>query len=175
MARLDLPDGASLTVIRGTEAVTAAESGLLSAVQMAFADSQSAVAGSATVTSPAPWSGSTVMRHSRFGSMPLASWCGLSTRRAPVTRPPVTANARSRMVGTETRKSRSAWAPDTGRMAGTRRPAWISLRFASGVGCSVIAGCVEIDRQAFGLFGIPSVPANMLLAMGSAPKRRGRC
>ena len=83
---------------RGTEAVTAAESGLLSAVQMAFADSQSAVAGSATVTSPAPSSGSTVMRHSRFGSMPFASWCGLSTRRAPVTHPPVTANARSRMV-----------------------------------------------------------------------------
>ena len=98
MARLDLPDGASVTVIRRTEAVTAAESGLLSAVQMAFADSQSVVAGSATVTSPAPSSGFTVMRYSRFGSMPLASWCGLSTRRAPVTHPPVTANARSRMV-----------------------------------------------------------------------------
>ena len=82
-------------MIRRTEAVTAAESGLLSAVQMAFADSQSAVAGSATVTSPAPSSGSTAMRHSRFGSMPLASWCGLTTRRAPVTRPPVTANARA--------------------------------------------------------------------------------
>ena len=54
MVRLDLPDGASLTVIRRTEPVTAAESGLLSAVQMVFADSQSAVAGSATVTSPAP-------------------------------------------------------------------------------------------------------------------------
>ena len=42
---------------------------------------------------------------------------------------------------TETRKWRSAWAPDTGRMAGTRRPAWISTHSANGDGCSAATGC----------------------------------
>ena len=88
---------------------------------------------------------------------------------------PPTSSGGQRMVKYGNEEVRSAWAPYTGRMAGTRRPAWISLRSASGFSCGVIAGCVEIDRQAFGLFGILSVPANMLLAMDSARKRRGRC
>ena len=37
---------------------------------------------------------------------------------------------------TGTRKWHSAWAPGTGRMAGTRRPAWISTHSANGDGCS---------------------------------------
>ena len=41
---------------------------------------------------------------------------------------------------TETRNWHSAWALDTGRMAGTRRPVWISTHSASGDGCSGTTG-----------------------------------
>ena len=44
-------------------------------------------------------------------------------------------------IPTETRKWRSAWAPDTGRMAGTRRPGVELDAFREGDGCSATTAC----------------------------------
>ena len=63
---------------------------------------------------------------------------------------------------TETRNWRSAWAPDTGRTAGMRRPAWILPRFANGDGCR---GFRQAPRG--------GAPAGILTEMPTTADNRG--
>ena len=79
--------GGSTGTVRGTVAVTAAESGRSSPVQIAPTAAQSVVAGSVTVTSPTPASGSSLMVQTRLD--------GDDLRPAAATRPPLTAKTLS--------------------------------------------------------------------------------
>ena len=61
---------------------------------------------------------------------------------------------------TETRNWRSAWAPDTGRTAGMRRPAWILPPFASGDGCRGFRQAPRDGAPAGILTGMPTTVDN---------------
>ena len=79
-------------------------------------------------------------------------------RREPRSRLP----GRGRRYGshTITRNWRSAWAPDTGRRAGMRRPAWILPPFASGDGCRGFRQAPRGGAPAGILTGMPTTVDN---------------